>query len=79
MEDDKESRKPNITTWEILKNEIKEQFLPSNASWMAWESLKRLKHMGVREYVKEFSSLMLDIKNMSAYDKLFNFMSGLQG
>ncbi|RVW26159.1 Retrovirus-related Pol polyprotein from transposon 297 [Vitis vinifera] len=41
---------------------------------------KKLRHTGsVREYVKEFSSLMLDIKNMSEEDKLFNFMSGLQG
>ena len=32
----------------------------------------------MREYVKTFSSLMLDIKNMSEEDKLFNFMSGLQ-
>ena len=32
----------------------------------------------VREYVKTFSSLMLDIKNMSEEDKQFNFMSGLQ-
>ena len=47
---------------------------------MAREALKRLRHTGsVREYVKEFSSLMLDIKNMSEEDKLFNFMSGLQG
>ena len=33
----------------------------------------------MREYVKEFSSLMLDIKNMHDDDKSFNFMSGLQG
>ena len=32
----------------------------------------------VRDYVKEFSSLMLDVKNMSEDDKLFNFFSGLQ-
>ncbi|KAL5825619.1 hypothetical protein ACOSQ3_021682 [Xanthoceras sorbifolium] len=31
-----------------------------------------------KQYVKEFSSLMLDIQNMSEEDKLFNFMSGLQ-
>ena len=80
VEDDKESGRPQITTWETLKKEIKDQFLPSNASWMARESLKRLKQMGtVRDYVKDFSSLMLDIKNMSNDDKLFNFMSGLQG
>ena len=29
--------------------------------------------------MKEFSSLILDIKDMSEVDKLFNFMSGLQG
>ena len=33
----------------------------------------------MREYVKEFNSLMLDIKNMSEEDKLFNFVSRLQG
>ena len=29
--------------------------------------------------MKEFSSIMLDIRNMSDEDKLFNFISGLQG
>ena len=33
----------------------------------------------VTEFVKEFSSLMLDIRNMSDEDKLFKFISGLQG
>ena len=32
----------------------------------------------MRDYVKEFSFLMLDIKNMSEEDKLFNFVFGLQ-
>ena len=42
--------------------------------------LKRLKHTGsVRNYVNEFISLMLDIKNMSKEDKHFKFMFGLQG
>ncbi|RVW59557.1 Retrovirus-related Pol polyprotein from transposon 297 [Vitis vinifera] len=45
----------------------------------AEEELKRLRHtISVRDYVKEFNSLMLDIKNMSEKDKFFNFMSGLQ-
>ncbi|KAI9196364.1 hypothetical protein LWI28_023307 [Acer negundo] len=43
------------------------------------ENLKKLKQAGsMRDYVKDFSSLMLDIQNMSEEDKLFNFMSGLQ-
>ena len=80
MGDDAESGRPQIDTWETLKRELKEQFLPTNSAWLARESLKRLKHTGsVREYVKEFSSIMLDIKNMSDEDKLFNFISGLQG
>ena len=32
----------------------------------------------MRDYVKEFNSLTLDIKNMSEEDKLFNLMSDLQ-
>ena len=80
MEDDAESGMPQITTWETLKKELKDQFLSTNTMWVAREALKRLRHTGsVREYVKEFSSLMLDIKNMSEEDKLFNFMLGLQG
>ena len=79
LEGDAESGRPRISTWETLKRELKEQFLPTNAVWLARESLRRLKHTGtVRDYVKEFSSLMLDIKNMSEEDKLFNFVSGLQ-
>ena len=80
MEDDAESGMPQITTWETLKKELKDQFLSTNTMWVAREALKRLRHIGsMREYVKELSSLMLDIKNMSEEDKLFNFMSGLQG
>ena len=80
MEDDAESGRPQITTWETLKKELKDQFLPTNIAWVVTEAPKRLRHTGsVRDYVKELSSLMLDTKNMSEEDKLFNFMSGLQG
>ena len=41
--------------------------------------MKRLKHTGsIREYVKEFSTLMLEISNMSEEELLFNFMDNLQ-
>ena len=63
-----------------LEERLKDQFLPMNTAWMAREALKKLKQTGsVRDYVKEFSSLILDIKGMFKVDKLFNFMSGLQG
>ena len=52
---------------------------PGNAAWMARLALKKLKHTGtVRDYVKEFTSLMLDICDMFEEDKLFNFLTGLQ-
>lgn len=58
---------------------MKDLFLLNNKTWVARESLKRLRHIGfVREYVKEFSSLMLEIKDMLEENKLFNFMSKLQ-
>lgn len=62
----------------MLKKELRDLFLPGNASWLVRESLKKLKHTGLmKDYIKEFSSLMLDIKNMGDENKLFNFISGL--
>ena len=46
---------------------------------MARKDLKCLKQdNSVREYVKDYSSFILDIENMSKEDKLFNFLFGLQ-
>lgn len=70
--------KPSIMKWEVLKQEL-EQFFPCNIAWVARDSLKRLRQTkSVREYIKEFSSLMLDIKDMSEANRLFNFLSSLQ-
>ena len=53
--------------------------VPTNTALVVRDSLKKLKKTGtVKEYVKTFSSLTMDIKNMLEEDKLFNFMSGLQ-
>ena len=63
-----------------MKRELKDQFLLTNVVWLARESLKKAEAYGsVRDYVKEFSSLMLDIRNMFEEDKLFKFISRLQG
>ncbi|KAG6472970.1 hypothetical protein ZIOFF_070450 [Zingiber officinale] len=68
-----------IDMWDRLKKEMKDQFLPGNTSWIARDGLKRLKWSGsMRDYVKEFSSLMLDIQNMFEEDQLYNFLYGLQ-
>ncbi|RVW54268.1 hypothetical protein CK203_080192 [Vitis vinifera] len=50
-----------------------------DVAYLARKSLKRLKHTGsIREYVKEFSTLMLEIPNMAEEELLFNFMDNLQ-
>ena len=60
-----EAKRLAIETWNMLKRELKGHFLMGNANWLAREGLKKLKHISsVRDYVREFSLLMLDIKNM---------------
>jgi len=77
--EDLNAGRPKVETWETLKRELKEQFLPNNTSWIAREDLKKLRQDGsVRDYVKKFSSLILDIDNMFEEDITFNFLSGLQ-
>ncbi|XP_060180511.1 uncharacterized protein LOC132610227 [Lycium barbarum] len=77
--DDMSAGRPRIDTWAKLKKEMCDQFLPSNASWIARDHLKRLRQTGsVRDYIKEFTSLMLDIQNMSDEDKFHNIISGMQ-
>ncbi|KAL0421314.1 UNVERIFIED_CONTAM: hypothetical protein Slati_3154300 [Sesamum latifolium] len=79
LSNDASVNREKIKTWDVLKKELKDQFLPCNTSWLARESLRKLKHSGtVRDYVKDFSSLMLDVRDMSEEDKLFNFLTRLQ-
>ena len=69
VEDDAHADRGKIDSWEALKKELKDQFLPTNTAWVARDSLKKLKQTStMREYVKTFSSLMLDIKNMPEED-----------
>ncbi|KAJ9693691.1 hypothetical protein PVL29_009579 [Vitis rotundifolia] len=69
-----------IETWEDFKREIKRQFYPEDVAYLARKNMRRLKHTGsIRDYVKEFSSLMLEIPNMTEEELLFNFMDNLQG
>ncbi|XP_077242396.1 uncharacterized protein LOC143882895 [Tasmannia lanceolata] len=68
-----------IDSWEDMKRELKAQFMPENVEFIARKNLRRLQQTGsIREYVKKFSTLMLDIKSMSEEDKLFQFMEGLK-
>ncbi|RVW87737.1 hypothetical protein CK203_043992 [Vitis vinifera] len=69
-----------IETWEDFKRGIKRQFYLEDVAYLARKNMRRLKHTGsIRDYVKEFSSLMLEIPNMTEEELLFNFMDNLQG
>ncbi|TYK01597.1 reverse transcriptase [Cucumis melo var. makuwa] len=68
-----------IDTWDALKRELRSQFFPENVEILARRKLRELKHTGsIREYVKQFAGLMLDIRDMSEKDKVFCFVEGLK-
>jgi hypothetical protein len=68
-----------IEKWEEMKEALKAQFGPGNQAWIARNNLLALKHAGkIQAYIKEFTRLMLEIKDMSEEDKLFHFMNGMQ-
>ena len=69
-----------IETWEDFKREIKSQFYPENVAYLARKNMRHFKHKGsIRDYVKEFFSLKLEIPNITGEELLFNFMDNLQG
>ncbi|XP_070029011.1 uncharacterized protein [Nicotiana sylvestris] len=62
-----------------FKAEFKRQFFPNNVLYEARRKLRELKQTGsIRNYVKEFNTLMLQIPNLTNDDLLFHFMDGLQ-
>ncbi|KAA0064070.1 uncharacterized protein E5676_scaffold111G001630 [Cucumis melo var. makuwa] len=68
-----------IDTWDALKRELRSQFFLENVEILARRKLRELKHTSsIREYVKQFAGLMLDIRNMSEKDKVFCFVEGLK-
>ena len=68
-----------IDTLADFKREIKKQFYPEDVKYMVRKKIKHLKHTGsIRDYVKEFSSLMLEAPGLDEKDLLFNFMDNLQ-
>ena len=43
VEDDAGAGRGKIDSWESLKKELKDQFLPTNTAWVARDALKKLK------------------------------------
>ena len=68
-----------MDTWETLEQELRSQFFPKNEEILARRKLRELRHtVAIREFVKQFAKLMLDIHDMSEKDKVFCFVKGLK-
>ena len=69
-----------IENWEQMKTSLKAQFGPGNQSWVARNELMQIRHTTkIQAYIKAYTSVMLEIKDMSEEDRLYHFMKGLQG
>ncbi|KAG9443185.1 hypothetical protein H6P81_019039 [Aristolochia fimbriata] len=69
----------SIRTWREFKTELKKRFCPTNVEHEARKKLRSLKHSGkIREYISQFTSLMLCINDMFGTDRLFLFLDGLK-
>ncbi|XP_074315007.1 uncharacterized protein LOC141651185 [Silene latifolia] len=67
-----------LESWDNFKRLFKEQFYPENTDFLARRKLKSLKHTGsIREYVKAYSTCMLEINDMTEKDRVFQFVDGL--
>ena len=68
-----------MDTQDSLKQELCSQFFLENVEIIARRKLKELRHTGsIRDYVKQFSGLMLDIRDMFEINKVFSFIEGLK-
>uniref|UniRef100_A0A2C9WGY9 Retrotransposon gag domain-containing protein n=1 Tax=Manihot esculenta TaxID=3983 RepID=A0A2C9WGY9_MANES len=65
--------------WWRNKIELRAQFCPENVAYDARCKLGELQQTGsVRDYVRDFSRLMLNIENIQEEDRFYNFMKGLK-
>ncbi|XP_070025193.1 uncharacterized protein [Nicotiana sylvestris] len=68
-----------LKTWAELNAAIRLQFFPENVEYNSRRKLRELcQTKSVRDYVREFSALMLSIRDMGDKDKLFTFLEGLK-
>ena len=67
-----------INTWEKFHEEFKKAIFPNNIMYKVKNKFRELKQIGsIRAYVKEFTTLTLQIPNFTEEDKLIHFMDVL--
>ena len=68
-----------INAWERFHEEFKESFFCNNVIYEVKRKFRELKDTGsINAYVQEFTTLTLQIPNLTNEDMLFHFMDGLQ-
>ncbi|ESQ29693.1 hypothetical protein EUTSA_v10023881mg [Eutrema salsugineum] len=68
-----------IDTWDKFKRDLKRQFYPENVVYQVRKKLRELHQKGtIRDYVMEFTALLLQIPSTSEDDSVFYFIDGLQ-
>ena len=68
-----------VTTWERFAREIRLNFCPLNRSKLARDRLVSMRqHGGLRDYIRDFRTLILDIPGMNEEEKLDRFVRGLK-
>ena len=68
-----------VNTWARFQQELRKHFAPSNVQKEARAHLHQLKQTGsIRNYVNDFTTLTLDISDMSNKNSLFYFQDGLK-
>lgn len=66
------------SSWDLFVERLRERYRPMQAAVVARERLRRLKQTGtVSAYADVFQKELTPIKDMSASDQIFNFVSGL--
>jgi retrotransposon gag protein len=67
-----------IRTWEEFKEDFKRQFRPHDAAKVSMIKLRELKHSStIKEYIKQFTTLVLEIDELSEATQLLYFIGGL--
>lgn len=65
-------------SWDLFVERLRERYRPMQAAVVARERLRRLKQTGtVSAFADVFQKELTPIKDMSASDQIFNFVSGL--
>jgi hypothetical protein len=75
-----EEGKTHGYTWEFFKERIELEFIPKNSDYMSRCKLRDLVNTSndnLRQYVRAYSELMLEIRHMHELDRVCHFVMGL--